>query len=393
MGEEGSRKGDSGDGGGDSLSALGYLLFGVAVLFMIFLHELGHYLAARRFGVRATHFFVGFGPVLWARERGGTVFGLRALPLGGYVRILGMNPLDPEEGPESFRRARPWQRAVILASGSATHFLLAFLLLFSLLAFIGRGPVDVVVGTRIAEVPSSTEGETPAQKAGFRAGDRIVAINGRPVSTWEEVRSFIRSHPGQEATFTVERGGTRLDLRARLGSQPEEGGVVGFLGVRARVEKLVYEKVGAPRALVDAAVGTVRLAVLAVAGVVRLFSPGGISALVGQALGAGGARPEEAVSIYGAARAAGEAFGAGFLGDFLGIIALVNVFVGVVNLFPLPPLDGGHLALLAVERIRGRPVDPRKVVPVAATVLAILLTVSLLLLYLDIARPVPTPFR
>jgi regulator of sigma E protease len=479
---------------------LAIVVFVVGVIASIMVHEWGHYATARRFGMRADRFFLGFGPTLWSTRRGETEFGVKALPLGGFVRIKGMTPLDerlqpvvdtvldPErlaeqrreqaardqvdvlEAPavpaavtdhlaevlaergtprevrgrlvERFRSNlspdatpaeartlltqliasevpdtgrvgdlhhrltrgdegrffadRPaWQRAIVLASGSALHWIQAIVLLFvGFLLFGTTVAVPVVDGFVEGQV-------TPAQTAGLEVGDRIVSVAGVPTDDFTEQRDLIRERPGESVALVVDRGGEVVNLTVvpEPTTDPETGETVGVVGFFPRIEdrplpadEALYQTFVGPGSFTSMSVETVRA-------LGRVFGPEGIGALVSQLSGDQERAVDGGISMVGAASAAGQgtnAFGPLFL--FV-LLASVNVFVGIFNILPLPPLDGGHLAVLGIERsvngVRsrlGRPadfsIDPRAVAAVAIPVIALVATISVGLLWLDITKPI-----
>ena len=207
--------------------------FVAAIIFMVMFHEFGHFITAKRYGMKVTEFFFGFGPRLWFVRRGETDYGVKPFPLGGYVKIVGMNPLEeipPEEEHRTFRGKPAGQKLVVLAAGSTTHFITGLLLLFLAFTVVGyQGDALPVLEEVVAATPDRA---SPAAAAGLRPGDRIVAVNGTPVTTWPEVSSFIASHAGQQVTFGIVRDGQRTDVPVTLGEREGRG----FLGVVAARE-------------------------------------------------------------------------------------------------------------------------------------------------------------
>jgi membrane-associated protease RseP (regulator of RpoE activity) len=369
------------------MSALGVLLFVVFILFAIGLHEFGHFATAKAFGIKVERFFIGFGPKIWSTRRGETEYGVAVLPFGGYVRIAGMNPYEevaPEDRARTFKAKPAWQRAIVLVAGSFTHFLIAFVMAAALLAFVG---LPTRATNAVEEVGAGQPGQrTPAQAAGFRPGDRIVGVGEAPVSSWDQVRAFIREHPGRTVVFVIERRGERLALSATLADHKPNGERVGFLGISPRLEN---QTLSFPQAIARAGrmVGTGTKD--SFTGLGRVFSPAAIGRLLSVAAGDQMRRLDDPSSIVGVGRAAGDLAGRGRFASLLFIVVGFNIFVGVANLLPLPPLDGGHLAVLAYEQVRRREVDMRKLMPVSAFVVTILVSLFVLLLYLDIVRPLP----
>src|ERR687895_2150937 len=193
--------------------SFGILWFVVAIVIIIMIHEAGHLYFAKRYGFKATKFFMGFGPTLWSTTKGETEYGVKALPLGGFVKIVGMNPYEdvaPEDAPRSYPNRPRWQRALLLVAGSATHWVVAFVLLVVTAMTIGfpTGEATNEVGaveTRVRGV------ESPAAEAGFQPGDEILEVEGTATDSWDETRRLIRSSSGP-TEFVVSRDGSRVTL-------------------------------------------------------------------------------------------------------------------------------------------------------------------------------------
>lgn len=378
------------------------ILLGVA--FMIVIHEGAHFAAAKAFGMKATEAFFGFGPTLWSIRRGETEYGIKAIPLGGYVRIVGMNPLEeiePAEEHRTYRAAPFWKKAVVVLAGVASHVVVAFIL-FSVIALVwGVAATDAegrpIPTTVIAAIAETTPDGAPAPAASvdLRPGDRIVAVDAEAVTSWEDFVAAVKSRPGTDVTLTIERGGERLVVPVRLAAYDRpvvvDGTVLrddagepvtelsGFLGVTPQLARERPGVVGALRIAAADLAAAVRQSVVGLWELVTNFGR-----VLGAAFGVGDQTVLEEVrpiSPIGLARIAGP------LESSLVLLALVNVFVAVVNVVPLYPLDGGHFAVATWERLTGRQPDVRKLVPVAAVVLVFLVTLGLLGLYLDIFRP------
>src|SRR5215467_3414400 len=224
-----SRSGHDSEEGRDRRMSflLGVAIFVVALLASIMLHEAGHFATAKMFGMKATQFFVGFGRTIWSRRKGETEYGVKAIPAGGFVKIVGMTELedvDPADEPRSFRRQPGWQRIIVLAAGSFMHFVLAFVLLFALA--IGIGLAGASAGTTVGAVEScvpanvnlgcaKSDPKSPASKAGVRVGDKIVSIAGIRVTSWTQMGKAIRAqHTGTAVPVVVDRHGQRITLHA-----------------------------------------------------------------------------------------------------------------------------------------------------------------------------------
>ena len=406
---------------------LGVLLFALSILVVVTIHEAGHFTVAKLFGFKATKFFVGFGPRVWSFKKGETEYGIGAIPAGGFVKIVGMNPyeeIDPVDEPRSYPNKPIYQRALLLVAGSATHWLVAFVILMITSMAIGfptgraTNEVAAVEGQLRTEQGELVAEETPAIQAGVRPGDRIVAVDGAETSTWTAVRNAIRAHPGEEIEFTVERDGGRETLQVLLatayvdrqdrivefcpneqtmgGGQTclTEGGTtvtpVGFFGVQPEPE---FDKEGPIGAIGTGADLTWDVTKLSFQGIGQVFTMVFGGELWDALQGEGQREIDEGpLGLVGAGRIAGESVERGQFLDFIGLIVGFTIFVGLMNLLPLPPLDGGHLAVLAYEKVTGRTVDIRKLIPVAAAVISFFVILFVAVLYLDLARPVRVPF-
>ena len=390
---------------------IGWVIFIVALLVSVMLHETGHFVLAKRFGMKVTRYFVGFGPTIWSTWRGETEYGIKALPFGGFVKIVGMHSLDdpddPEDEPRAFRSHPAWQRILVLCAGSAMHFLLALVLLFGLALGVGIAYDNTEVGTLSPCLPvslnaynnSSCAGshvQSPAKLAGLRLGDVVTAIDGLPVSNFNQLTDIVRPQPpGTMATITVRRGGKLVTLHAKLGTVEGLGSYLGMApgGVVFQIPSPLGAIEYSGTAFGQVLVGSAQAVADLPAALPKLFKPN-------RAKTAGG----NVSSVVGAAEATGAevASNAGWqykVSFVLLIIVSLNIFVGAFNLLPLLPLDGGHIAVIVYERIRawlarlrGRP-DPglanmAKFVPVSFSLFVILILFSLTLVLADIVNPV-----
>lgn len=375
---------------------VGVLIFAFVVLVVIVAHESGHFFAAKAFGIKVEEFFVGFGPRLWSFRRGETEYGIKAIPAGGYVRIAGMNPFQepaPEDLPRTFGAKPAWQRAIVLLAGSFTHFVLA--LVFLAVFFGAIGPPERFAPRVAAVEPTLEGGSSPAAEAGIEPGDEFVEVDGRPVRSYQEFVEYTRGRAGRELRFVLDRDGERVNVRAIPVLAPVDGELVGRLGVtltlgtvleRDRVNPLVAVARGARE------VG--RMAVGSVKAMGEIFTPSGVARIGRQLFGEEPRDVErDPAGIVGAARLSGQAVEQGLFDVLFFLFAGFNVFVGILNLLPLPPLDGGHLAVVGIEKITGKRVDVRRLLPLTALVAGFLMLFMVSLLYLDVTRPLPNPFR
>ncbi len=355
------------------------LFFVILMLVAIGLHEFGHFATAKMFGIKVEKFFIGFGPKIWSVRRGETEYGFNWIPAGGYVRIAGMNPFEeisPEDRARTFKAKKPWQRAIVLVAGSTMHFIIAFVVLAGLLMTAGvkDGPATTTV-----EVVSPG---TPAAASGLKPGDRVLAVDDRTAVDWKEVREYIRTNAGRQITFLVLRDGAEIRVSATPAVTNPEGEKVGFLGVSPFVETI---KRSPPIAVWHSLefIGTASWESLKA--LKKIVSISTMKHLFQVVSGKEQRTIEDPASVVGITRFAGSVGFTGLMYLFVGF----NIFVGVANLLPLPPLDGGHLAVLAYEKLTGRDVDMRKLIPVTAVVIAVFVGLFLISLYLDIVNPLP----
>jgi membrane-associated protease RseP (regulator of RpoE activity) len=374
-------------------TTLGVVLFIVVLIVVVIVHESGHFFSAKLFGIKVEEFFVGFGPRLWSFRRGETEYGFKAIPAGGYVRIAGMNPfqeIPPEEYPRTFGAKPVWQRAIVIFAGPVTHFVIAAL--FLVFFFVAIGVPNESRPMIESIEPTLNDQVSPAAEAGLQPGDEIVAVDGRPVGSTEEFIQYTRAHVGSPIELTVKRGGRDVTLTATpvLSRIPGERDPVGRLGVsldfvRERTDP--FTAVGRSVIEVGRATKTVVLALEDV------FGPSALKRVGKLLVGSGERTPSDAIGVVGAGRVAGQAAREGAWDFFIGLLVGFNIFVAILNLVPLPPLDGGHLAILAYEKIRRRKPDIRKLIPLTALVTGFIIVFALAITYLDIVNPIPTPFR
>lgn len=376
------------------------LLFVLAIAFFIMFHELGHFATAKAFGMKVDEFFIGFGPRLWSFRRGETEYGVKAIPAGGYVRIVGMNAaeeVDPADEGRLFRDKPAWQRLIVLVAGSATHLVVAAVLVFFALAVTG-----VPVLEDGAPVPSNEVGEvlpgSAAAAAGLEPGDRIVAVDGTVTDDFAAVRERIEPNPGETVTLSVARDGSVREVPATIGDDVVDGERVGLLGVRPGSALVETVGVGAAlRGTVSGDYSVPALFSLNLQGIADTFSPDNLRQWLAQADG-GERQPEGLTSLVGAGQVVSALGSAGEFSAILLLLASLNIVLGTLNMLPLPPLDGGHVAVLAVEqavngvrRLRGRPadwsLDPSVITPVALAVIVLFGMLSLTAIYIDIVNP------
>ncbi len=415
------------------------LLFFALIMVSIALHEIGHLVPAKIFGVKVTQYFVGFGRTIWSRKRGETEYGFKLFPLGGYVRLVGMYPpekqsdkpkswltrladrarsyeyeeITPADDGRLFHQKPVWQKVIVMLGGPAMNLLLAFLIFLGINLFHGTWQLTlnvtvvndcVIPAGRTPATCQDGDPQTPAKQAGVMVGDKVVAFNGHRVSTWDELTDLIRANRDGAATLTVERDGRTMELPTvntiiqsvpdRL--DPTSRVEAGFLGVspsRELVRGGVIETAGQMWNIT-------RMSLVALASFpVRVWN-------VGVGLATGAERDiNSPISVVGASRVAGEIAVADSVpiqdrvASWLSLLGSVNLFVALLNLVPLLPLDGGHIAGALYEalrrglaRLRGKsdpgPVDTAKMLPVAYLVGGFLLIGGVVLILADIISPI-----
>ncbi|HVD65044.1 MAG TPA: site-2 protease family protein [Lapillicoccus sp.] len=440
---------------------VGVLVVALGVGLSIALHEIGHLVPAKKFGVKVTQYMVGFGPTVWSRNKGGeTEYGVKAIPLGGYIRMIGMFPPKPGD-PENQLRASSTGRftqlmdqarqdsmdevspsdehrvfyklsvpkkVVIMMGGPVMNLLIAFVLLGGILTLYGIPTATPLITSVAICVPSAAptidkpqpdcaagDPASPATLAGLQKGDRIVSVNGTPVTLWDQVTPLIRKSAGQTMTLVVDRNGSQVTLQAPIAALNRAAYVdtdkvkvdgngkvvteqVGYLGATPSGELIKGTVLQVPGFVWNAFTQTASVVVNV---------PQKMVGVVQAAFGSGERDPNGPISVVGVGRVGGEIASADLGPEsttakfmtLLSLIAALNMALFVFNLIPLLPLDGGHVAGALWEgakrswaRVRGKPnpgyVDVAKALPVAYTMALVLITMSALLIYADIVKPV-----
>lgn len=381
----------------------------LAIVVMVMLHELGHFVTAKAAGMKVTEYFLGFGPRLWSVRRGETEYGVKAIPAGGYVRIIGMSSLEevePADEPRTYRQKPFWRRLSVAIAGSVVHFILAILLLWWAYLMLGvpRGQQVVIGG--LAKIDGVTN---PAKQAGLRPGDVLVSVGGHRVSGVTSVTSAIKPHIGQAIPVVVDRDGKRLTFTVTPvdGSTHHEQGASttpkapeGVIGVDLGVAT-AFANASPLHTFASAAAGIGGISWQTLVSVGHFFSPTGISSYAHQISAPTGsqasANPNRVESVIGIVRLASQAARTG-LATVLQLLVALNVFIGIFNMIPLLPLDGGHVAIAVYERLRSRRgrryrVDAAKLLPATYAVVVVIMILGLSAVYLDIAHPLANPFR
>jgi membrane-associated protease RseP (regulator of RpoE activity) len=377
------------------MELLGFLAFIAALLLSVMVHEFGHYITARRFGMWVSEFFVGFGKKIWSVQRGETEFGVKAIPAGGYCKIEGMSPSDQMpvgEEERAFYKASSLKKLVVLGAGSFLHFVIGFVLLFTLFAGIGTNQVLPVISE---VVPDSA-----AQAAGLQPGDEVLSINGKKVTDWYKDVEVIRQSEGAELTLVLDRNGEEISTTASARLTEIDGTTRYVLGI---VNDVGLNRSGLWLSVKNSAIVTKSFLTESVKSLAKL--PEKIPALWGATVRGEERDVNGLVGVVGVARVSGQAVGSDKLdpmerlATFVLIVASLNIFVGIFNLLPILPLDGGHMAVAIADeiraffaRLRGRqrpaPIDVTVLTPITMVVFVILACLTLLLLVADVINPV-----
>jgi len=361
------------------------LLFVAGLIVSVFLHELGHFVSARRSGMKVTQFYMGFGPRVWSTKRGEVEFGVRALPIGAFVRIVGMNNLDecdPADEPRAYRQQSYPKRIFVITAGSVMHMIIAATLFIGVYATAGR-----FGDTKELLIYGAPATGSPAEEIGLQDGDQILAINETKIASRTElVKTIVAFKPGDTVEVQIKRDGEMFSRSAKLISNPANLQIA-FLGVSTDSYKYVRQNIfgAVGYGLAD----VVAAARASVSGVFVVINPANILSNVVADEPDPSTRP---TTVVGASQVGGEIGRSEGLKGILIMLASVNVFVGVFNMLPLLPFDGGHAAIATYERFRSRRgrvyrADVGKMVPVATTVVALLVMLLFAGLYLDVTSP------
>lgn len=382
---------------------IGAVVMIIGIVAMIVVHEGAHFVAAKAFGMKATEAFFGFGPRIWSTTRGETEYGIKAIPLGGYVRIIGMNPFEevaPEEEGRTYRNSVFWKKSVVVLAGVFSHFAMAAILFAIVFSIWGEVATDeagdpIPTLTLSAIAPTTPSGEvSPSVAAGFQEGDVLTSYEGVSVASWDDFVDRVSVDGGATVLIGYERAGQPGEARTTLAFR-EQAVVVDDEVVTDAAGNVVYEEIGyfgaAPEIerVHPGVLGVVPAAYRGIAAATEQSVYGlwrmviGFPQLIMSVFGGDEEVLNEVrpISPIGLVRLAGP------MESTLTILALVNVFVGILNFIPLYPLDGGHFAVALYEKIRGRVPDIRKLMPVAAVVVVFLITVGLMGVYLDLFKP------
>jgi membrane-associated protease RseP (regulator of RpoE activity) len=433
------------------LTLIGILIFAIGLLLSIALHELGHMAPAKKFGVKVPQYMVGFGPTLWSKVKGETEYGLKGIPLGGYIRMIGMFPpnpkgvqdpeklgrmgqmieaareevlaeISPEDEPRTFYRLSVPKKLTVMFGGPFMNLVIATILFTISLSVIGRPVVSTTVSDVVACVPTSANpngiastsgtcegGEsTPASEIGLAPGDKLLTVNGVEISAWEDLGTALGDQAGnvvdvtyltssgETVTKNVEVAALESPVFGDNGDATGEFTIRGFLGVTPS-----FELEQSPVSEVPGFMATVTASSIAA----LMEFPARVFGLAGDLFTEAPRDPEGPVSVVGIGRISGQIASSEEVptiykaGDLITLLASVNLFLFVFNMVPILPLDGGHIAGALYEgarrqiaRVRRKPlpgpVDTAKMLPVAYAMSLVLLAMSAIVILADIIKPI-----
>ena len=329
---------------------LAILIFGLLIL----AHELGHFLAAKWVGIKVHEFAIGMGPAVVSKPFGETRYSLRLFPIGGFNKMAGMEPGD-ENNPRGFNAKSIPQRTAVIGAGSLMNFVLAVILFIFVFAVLGVPSNSNVIG--------KVSPNSPAWEAGLQSGDKIVAIEGQKVTTWGDLVSVIHNGAGEQLLFSIERKGEAfsVEITPQLDAERE----LGLIGIRQSVER-------------KGLVNSVILGVTNTVGIIAAIFSGLFKMLLGTA-------PAEVAGPVGIVTILDDVARFG-LANVLNFAAILSLNLGLINLFPVPALDGSRLVFLLFEGLRGKPVDPVKENVIHLIGFALLIGLMIFITYQDILR-------
>ena len=396
-------------------NVLGIILFALGIGITVALHEAGHMLTARAFGMRVRRFFIGFGPRVASFSRGHTEYGLAAFPVGGFCDIAGMTAQDEflteDEAPYAMFKKPWWQRIIVLAGGITVNLLLGFFILFIIAMTTGLPNPDADVRPRVGKVSCAADqnidgelepcqGMGPAGEAGVEPGDIVLALNGETMDSFRQLRDSVMQHPGETVTLEVERDGAIRDFDIPLATVTRlnaEGELVtvGAIGMTNQIIDIV-ETYSFSEAFPATARYTGYVLDATVQGIAQFPAkiPGVVASIFGQERDVNGP-----MSVVGASRVGGELVERSLWSYFFMMLASLNFFLALFNLIPLPPFDGGHIAVILYEKVRDAvrrllgkepkgPADYTKLMPITYALAFLLMAVGALIIIADVINPV-----
>jgi len=339
------------------LTTLAFIfVFGLVVL----VHELGHFLVAKKVGIRVDEFGLGFGKRLLAVRYGETTYSLNLIPLGGFVKLAGMDGEEETDSSRSYNGKNVWQKMAVIVSGSLMNFLLAFLLFSLIFTWFGV-PVNISNSTTVGNLLPGY----PAEKAGLQPGDEILAVNGQKAANWEQVVQMVNANPNKPTVFTIARGEEQFQVK--ITPRLEKERKVGLIGI---TPKIISQKLGLWAAVKNGFLETIGITWAIMVGLKQMIT---------------GQLASDVSGPLGIAQMAGQAAKTG-MENLLRLTAVLSINLGLFNLLPIPALDGGRLFFLGIEALRGRPMEPQKEGMVHLIGFMLLLFLLVVVTYKDLTR-------
>ncbi len=370
---------------------IGLLIFLPFLTIIISIHELGHLWVARRFGMKVTEYFIGFGPRIWSTRRGELEWGVKGLPIGGYVKIAGMNPYEtvaPEDEDRVYGAKPAWQRALTIFAGPGSHFIVAALMFAVFFMAYGdpRTPIPAV-GTVEARLEGA---ESPAAAAGVLPGDVIVVAGDFADPTPEQLREVTTAaaREGAQVRLVVVREGERVEMMLTPVLSDVEGTEIGRIGIILDLRPTDIGPIASVVAGIEEVGYTIEQSFVQIG---TIFGPEGVGRVASLVFTDAERTQQDAQSVVGISQQVGGVASSGRWADILYVFAYITVFIGLINLVPLPPFDGGHLAVLAIEKVSRRTIDMRRLIPVSAAVIVFFVVFVSATMFLDITKPIPIP--
>jgi regulator of sigma E protease len=345
-----------------------FVMGGIIVLgILIFIHELGHFLAAKRLRVGVEKFSLGFGPKLIGKRIGETEYMISAVPLGGYVKLVGEDPKEPVLDPEKDFSAKPvWTRMKIILAGPMFNLFFAFIV-FSGIYMVGM--------PRYSSLPvvGQIQEKSPAMQAGLQPGDRIISINQQKITKWQEMADFIHAHPGKEVVLQIQRGSDTLVLpiipeSKKVVDESGEEITIGLIGISPSLE---FQKYNPFMAVIKGLEETWTITELIIVSIAKII----MNKIPAKTIGG-------PILIF---QLAGEVFKVGII-TLLRFTALISINLAILNLLPIPILDGGHMVFLLLELVRGKPISIKRREIAQHIGMALIISIMLFAFYNDIIR-------
>ena len=369
----------------------GYALMAIALMFTIMMHEFGHFIAAKKTKMKATEFFIGFGPRIWSFKKGETEYGIKAIPLGGYVKIIGMtsiDEIDEEDEHRTYRARHTWKKLIVIMAGVTVNLILAYVLIFSSLVFRGvpESAIDSKVKIELAS-PNS-----PADKAGIKPDDQIIKIDNKKIATFGDLVKYLDTKKiGDKVSLIVLRDSKTISKNVTLEAALDINGKKTQRAILGISQASSYKKVNPISALSQSGKSMYRVTDTSIGALGKTFSFSGLKKYSNTVVKGDYEQQDRPSSIVGIVDTGGSLVNQD-IWYLVYIMSIVNIFLALFNVLPLLPLDGGHAAVAIYEgigsKIKGRPVvaNFKKLIPIATIVIGAFAVLALSSIWLDILQ-------